>query len=355
VNLFAGAPILVSGRRLMAAALPATMFGNRMQNALPVKNTFLHFAEDGESTCLCEFERTLKRQESEPVLSRVSACTTEAGATGKASTESDIAKIIADSKAWQLSGPNSKDGDCTSCGGSGGISSEDEDVSQAATTERQTSELSVDGAAAYAEPTWICSETKLCRQETEQMWPTWDASYGQAPQMTWVPTMMVPTMMVPNHAEAGHREQWHDKGNFKPSQNGKSWNSGCIGVDSDIDKAEFGSRSKGLLPARAFPGNGSRRKDRSLITIAQQARGQRRHAQPLLDQTELHTLRKQLEQRTAELTGDSQQEDPETKASQREHVSFCPYCGNTINRSHRFCGYCGEDVSKILRELMLDM
>jgi hypothetical protein len=349
-----------------------------MAAAFQVKNTFLELAQDDESDWMTSVTTSLKRQSSEPVPCIMAHA--EAGRWGILQKESavDEDEIIrkmshstskfTDTKAWGLDRFSSADAggstadtlpvmgpeERSSCNEawSAAISSEDEDFSQCDNPERQTSEdSSIDmkscdqqasNRAVPEQGGLATSEEGTCYQMTEQSLPMWGVSGYQMPQVPWVPTMMVPMFQWTGDHE--HRQKEHRS--FAPKALPRN-----RGMKSTI---------------QSLGGPGCRRKQYSLITLAQQAQDRQRQQQPALNQMQLQQLRTQLEARKAELSGSLQESNAERKpvearkaelsGSPQESnaerkssgVAFCPFCGGAIKPGYKFCGYCGKDVSEIL-------
>jgi hypothetical protein len=373
-----------NNRITMAVTSPANIHDDCLLQGLLVKNTFLHFAKvtEGdfgeEDISLTKLEKPWKRQASEPAPSRMysgamrpygyagclevrgdteETCSTIASSERHEEDSSQCDTLPRDEDLSQCDTPQ-RDEDLSQCDTlhrDEGLSQSDtpqgdEDLSQCDTPQRQTSEevteISVVDESIWCQPstmsgksvcrqlseeawpTWRapCDQDTFCWQMTDQTWPTWGYPSDPASQMAMMPTMMVPMFQPTNHK-------------FGPSA------SNC---GSDVQK----KKTETML--NSFPLKGSKRREWSLITMAQKQQERERQQKqiaPALTQMQLRQLREQLDERRAELVESVPQNDAVEKPSNRQHVAFCPYCGGGFKPGFKFCGYCGQDVSKILPNL----
>jgi hypothetical protein len=212
-----------------------------------------------------------------------------------------------------------------------------------------------------------------------QPWQTWESSSG-VPQVIWVPTLMIPcqpdgesyegTEVRNDAAPVSHVPgTWHvpaDTWTCPCGFHNKHTNQICGGTgplgckrprgdarhhDFHGDRMKVGSKKKVW--------KNPTRKEKSLITLAQQAQAGRQFSgAPRRDLEELKQLHTQLKQRTALIEGkdleDSdwlRQQSTEDGGSQSSHstqergMAFCPYCGGDIKPRYKFCQYCGAALT----------
>jgi hypothetical protein len=161
----------------------------------------------------------------------------------------------------------------------------------------------------------------FCRQETSEAWPTWHS-------VPTVPMVQQQQQQVPYMAMNMPWPAFADSAMFAPDY-------GYAGsVDSDRaaeDESKGGKKgTKGGMPR-------SRRKNKSLITLAYQAQvRQQSKFQPNGFQ----------EPPEADET-----ETPPPSEHGQQRANFCPYCGGTLVPGAKFCSFCGTSVDVILQSL----
>jgi hypothetical protein len=190
---------------------------------------------------------------------------------------------------------------------------------------RQVSELSV-GAfgqqiSSREELEHFCRQLSesvggLNRQETEQAWPTWSPPAPElptqqemeettaAPQIVWNPQVVWNPTMMPT-------QPWP----FLPFAGG-----GLAGS---------------VLNTEVLPKKTSKRKGKSLITLAREAQ--------LLQQQEMKPEQNQPKQQQ------QQGKRNQKKESAGEGARFCPFCGKSIQPSNKFCRFCGGAVEAVFK------
>jgi hypothetical protein len=292
---------------------------------------------DDESIMLVNWEEPLKRHVSEPAPSYTFSGTA-------------------------LNFSSERRGDCQeTCSTVATSEGHDDELSQSDSCQRQTSDFSeIDGTMDCQDssqhsdegfcrqvtqqiwPAWTVSnyqpsrnedgqasrneDGQACNQVTSQMWSVWASSNDLVPQVAWVPTaVMVPTFQPASYFEVNQ-----------------------FGTDTTDDSEAY--KQKEEAKPRPLAVKATRRKETSLITLAQKAQNYQHHQHaPTLSQLELRELRKQLDQRRVEVTAGSLFNEAGEVALHLQNVAFCPFCGAQVKPSDfRICGQCGEDISKVL-------
>jgi hypothetical protein len=169
------------------------------------------------------------------------------------------------------------------------------------------------------------SEGSFNRQETEQAWPTWDA----------IKKPVVPAVLTEQDGHYDGGDNWQDI----TSMPQLPWNPTLAMPPWPLLP---GFSAAGLAPialgSEQPKKNLSKRKGKSVITLAREAQLQQQQSQ---GQTLSHQNK---------LGQVFHKNEPVGKAGQKEEgAKFCPYCGKKIQPTFKFCRFCGNSVAAVFK------
>lgn len=300
--------------------------------ATPVKNTFLHFVEDDyqESS-----GNTLKRQYTEPAPSMPRQVSV--------SSQIDSPPMHMDMKTIKLWSPST--GAC-------------EDPSFFSEPEGEPSSFSRQISLAFSDDDF---RGGLCRQETEQAWPTWVARPQMDPmlaaplmnpQVPWVAAATLPSVPLPPVLPPLPPTYPAPLalGMLSTPSPCTKFEALAVEEKSNEEEAKPTAKSSKGLPR-------SRRKNKSLITLAHQAQlreHKKQHQQDQQLQQSVQGLQPQDMPKPAGIDVAEETLRLPTDESLTSRCNFCPYCGGGLEAHFKFCLFCGTSVTTIRGSLGME-